>query len=207
MAVIEIDDDYCPVCDDYLCVSGTPCKEHPFVCAVKADPVLSALDDAMRDGTPWGDIICYEEEQRLNMRTPQQKEADLRNEVQKRRKEIDGLRKYVVDKSIRQHCETVSGKLVLKHKYRKACENITLKAEVLADGSTYEGGCWAHCVGACPFMHPGEEGLFTFTDNRPLKLVNGKQPEAFSFKNVTFLSSKPTSAFKAPVKSTMQDSW
>ena len=162
----------------------------------------------MTNGISWGDLLYVEEEERLSNRTPEQVAADLRNKTQIRRKEIEGLRKYIVEKSIRQHCEpqkSVSAKPVLKHKMRKMCENFNLAAEKLPDETLYEGGCWAHKVGACPFMHPGEEEFFTFTDHRPLKLVGGKQAKLFEMteKNVVWLSTKkPVQA--APVVS---DAW
>jgi hypothetical protein len=183
------------------------------VCSFKNDPLLNELEHALRHGSPWGDIVCAEEEMRLNARTPDQVEKDLQKLVKQRREEIDGLRKYVVGKSIRQHCEMVDGKHVLKHKMRKSCENLSLPGEKLPDGSTYEGGCWAHLVGACPFMHPGEEAIYTFTDNRPLKLEKGKQEKTFETKQVCWLSNKaparpvpkapPANKWSVP----MLDSW
>lgn len=207
--VIEYDYNYCTACDDYLTVSGEACEEHPLYCLMKSDPILSELDNAMRNGTPWGDILIQEEEERLNMRTPEQVEKETRVKVANERKAQEGLKEYVVSKSIRQHCEKINGKIVLKHKYRKPCENLSVPVMVFSDGSTFESGCWAHALGACPFMHPGEESLYTFTDNRPLKLVNGKQPVGFSFKDVTYLSNK-TSTFSAQNKNVqpkMQDAW
>lgn len=188
-AVIE-EESYCVACDDYLVCSGVPCAEHPIVCSFKSDPMLMEFECALRNGSPWGDIVCAEEEMRLNARTPDQVEKDLQKLVKERRDEIDGLRKYVVEKSIRHHCEMVDGKHVLKHKMRKSCENLSLPGERLPDGSMYEGGCWAHLVGACPFMHPGEEAIYTFTDNRPLKLQKGKQEKTFDTKQVQWLSNK-----------------
>jgi len=61
-------------------------------------------------------------------------------------------------------------------------------------------------------MHPGEETLYTFTDNRPLKLKKGKQEQVFETKQVRWLSTKepvrpvakaPTNKWSAP----MQDAW
>lgn len=177
------EEDYCWACDDYLVCSGVPCSEHPIRCSFKGDPVLCEFDCALRNGSPWGDIICHDEEMRLNARTPEQIENDLHEQTKMRRMEIEGLRKYVVEKSIRQHCEMVNGKVVLKHKMRKGCENLTLPSEKLPDGSSYEGGCWAHHVGACPFMHPGEEAMYEFGDKNKLLLQKRvfeepKKPEA-----------------------------
>lgn len=204
--------DYCVACDDYLVCSGEACAVHPIVCSFKSDPVLNELEHALRYGSPWGDIICAEDEVRLNARTPDQVERDLQKLVKQRRAEIEGLRKYVVEKSFRQHCELVDGKHVLKHKMRKSCENLSLPAEKLPDGSLYVGGCWAHLVGACPFMHPGEEELYTFVDNRPLKLQKGEQKKTFETKQVCWLSNKTPARpvgkpFSNKSAAPMLDSW
>ena len=169
-APISDENNYCFACDDYLVCSGVPCEEHPIVCSFKNDPVLYEMECALRDGSPWGDMLCGDEEMRLNARTPEQVEKDLYKMAQNRRTELINLRKYVVEKSIRQHCEMIGGKHSLKHKMRKGCENLTLPSEKLADGSVYEGGCWAHQVGACPFMHPGEEPMYDFADKNKLLL-------------------------------------
>ena len=209
--------DYCADCDDYLQVCGTPCEEHPEYCAKKkafnevgpvqksSDTLLERLNDALQSGESWGDIILDEEERNEMVKTPEQKEADLRIETQKEIKANDGLKKYVVDKSIRQHCHMVGDKNVLKHKYRKPCENLSEPAKKLPDGSFYEGGCWAHKVGACPFMHPGEEKIYIFNDHRPLKLINGQPPKQMDMSKVAWLTVK---AKPQPSKQiAMQDAW
>ena len=213
LPVCEDNDNDCIYCDDYLLCSGTPCPEHPSYCFFKNDELITDMDEALYNGMQWGDILCKEDEVRLSNRTPDQVVADLRNKTNQRCKEIDGLRKYIIDKSIRQHCEPLaspSSKPVLKHKMRKMCENLTIKAEKLPDDSFYgkDGDCWSHMVGACPFMHTGEEELYTFPDHRPIKLVGGKQAKLFEIndKNVMWLSNKkPTPCFKAPPK--IQDAW
>ena len=77
---------------------------------------------------------------------------------------------------------------------------------VLPDGSTYTGGCWAHNERCCPFMHPGEESLYVFPDNRALRLVNGEAPKLYN--NAVYYSTKSQAKpVAAKPQSTFKDSW
>lgn len=197
--MIDILFDYCVACDDYGCCSGEPCSDHHLVKGETKD-----MMDAMEEGLLWGDMLLEEDERHLASRSRGEIEKDKMKAVAQRRKEIDGLREYIVGKSKKRNCEIVGGKYVLKHKMRGSCENVTLPAEILADGSSYEGGCWAHKEGVCPFIHPGEESLFIFTDSRPLKLFNGKPPQLTNVVYYSTLVTKPSPLIKS---SGMKDSW
>ncbi len=165
----------------------------------------------MEAGQLWGDMLLEADEMRLASRSKNDIEKDKMKAAAQRRKEIAGLREYIVSKSKKRNCDVLGGKCVLKHKMRGPCENISLPDEILADGSSYEGGCWAHKEGACPFMHPGEEKLFTFTDGRPVKLVNGKQPapntQMQANANVMYYSTRAAKPSPLIKSSGMVDSW
>ena len=193
-----MDTDYCSTCDDYGVCSGIQCPDHPVY-----DLVIKELDDAIERGICWGDIVLKEEAIILAKESNPAKEMRLKNMAAAQRNFKDGLKTGVVDKCKRRSCEFTGGKHVMKQKLAKKCENVALPDEVLADGSIYPGGCWAHKEGVCPFMHPGEEKIFIFTDNRPIRLVNGKPPVS----NATYYSPTQKMETKAPMKSTMEDSW
>jgi hypothetical protein len=197
----DINFNYCIACDDYGHCSGEPCLDHPLI--------MGLVKEMMEEQTLWGDMLVEADEMRLASRSKDEITADKKKAAAQRRKEIAGLREYIVNKSKKRNCEMISGKCVLKHKMRGPCENVSLPDEILADGSSYEGGCWAHKEGACPFMHPGEEKLFTFTDGRPLKLVNGKQPLITQMQtNVMYYSTRPVANPSPLIKSSgMVDSW
>jgi hypothetical protein len=199
----QITFNYCIACDDYGCCSGEPCPDHPLI--------MGIVKEMMENEMIWGDMLLEADEMRLASRSKDEITADKKKAAAQRRKEITGLREYIVSKSKKRNCDVVGGKCVLKHKMRGPCENISLPDEILADGSSYEGGCWAHNEGACPFMHPGEEKLFTFTDGRPVKLVNGKQPAHAANTqmqaNVMYYSTRVAKPSPLIKSSGMVDSW
>lgn len=178
MMVIE-EDNYCPDCDDYLTCSGIPCAEHPSVCSFKDDFSLRELEEALYNGLRWGDIVCFEEEERLSKRTDQEVKRDNAKKEAEDARAKASLRSYVLDKTRRYHCEQIDGKWTLKHKFNVKCTDFHLP-----------GGCWAHEEGICRFIHPGEEEKYQFNGGKMIKLINGEAPRAFKTSNVVWLSTK-----------------
>ena len=179
-------DNDCISCDDYLSCSGIPCAQHPIFCSFKRDPVLHELDAALYNGQMWGDILFIEEEVRLSKRSAEEiKRDDAKKAAEEARGQAE-LRKYVLEKTRRHHCEQKDGKWALKHKFNVKCTDFHLP-----------GGCWAHEEGICRFIHPGEETQFDFNGAKVLKLIGGAAPRVFQPNNVSWLSSKTGSA---PVK-------
>jgi hypothetical protein len=171
----------CPTCDDYGVCSGIPCPDHPLI-----EGLIKELNDAIDNGLCWGDMMLQEEAAALAKESNPAKEMRLKKMGAEERKRLDGLKTYIVGKCKMRSCEVVNGKHVLKQKLSKRCENVAEPDVALPDGSIYAGGCWAHKEGVCPFMHPGEEKIYTFTDHRPIRLVNGKMATV----NATYYSPK-----------------
>ena len=187
------------MCDDYGVCSGIPCPDHPLI-----EGLIKELNDAIDNGLCWGDMLLAEEAVPLANESNPAKEMRLKKMGAEERKNLDGLKTYIVGKCKMRSCELIDGKHVLKQKLSKRCENVAEPDVVLPDGSIYPGGCWAHKEGVCPFMHPGEEKIYIFTDNKPMRLVNGQVPKISS--NVVYYSTKQSP--KQPVvKSSMSDAW
>jgi len=189
------------MCDDYGVCSGIPCSDHPLI-----DGLIKELNDAIESGLCWGDMMLQEEAMALAKESNPAKEMRLKKMGADERKRLDGLKAYIVAKSKMRSCENGH----LKQKLAKRCENVAEPDVTLPDGSVYPGGCWAHKEGVCPFMHPGEEKIYIFTDHRPIRLVNGKVP--VSTINATYYSPKaPLSQTQTQMqtqnKKIYMDSW
>jgi len=191
--------DYCVDCDDYGVCSGIPCALHFLF-----DKMIKELNEAVENSLLWGDMVVEQEAAYLATETDSAKKDRLKKMTLEKRKEMDGLKSYVVGKTKARSCEMVGGKHVLKLKVSKICENVNEPDVVLPDGTIYGGGCWAHNEKCCPFMHPGEEKIYVFPDHRPLRLVNGEVPKIYN--NAVYYSTKSV-AKPVPAKSTFKDSW
>lgn len=193
--------EFCAECDDYGVCSGIPCAEHFLF-----DKMIKELNEAVVNGLLWGDMVVEEEAAYLATESDSAKKDRLKKMTLEKRKELDGLKAYVVGKTKSRSCEMVGGKHVLKLKMPKMCENVKEGDVVLPDGSTYKGGCWAHNEKCCPFMHPGEEKIYIFPDHRPLRLVNGEAPKIYT--NAVYYSTKSEpKPVPAKPQSTFKDSW
>lgn len=189
----------CSMCDDYGVCSGIPCPDHPLI-----EGLIKELNDAIESGLCWGDMMLQEEALALAKESNPAKEMRLKKMGADERKRLDTLKIDIVAKCKRRSCELIGGKHVLKQKLSKPCENVAEPDVALPDGSVYAGGCWAHKEGVCPFMHPGEEKIYVFTDHRPIRLVNGKL--ATTTLNATYYSPKTQKPQSQPQK-IYTDSW
>jgi len=162
-------EDECDMCYEYQRCSGDKCTTH-----ILYDGNILDFARAMRDGQLWGDIIYAEEEEKRSKETGEEKEKRLKKQSADDRKAMDGLKQAVLNKNRIKNCVKVDGKWKLKYKYPTPCENLKLKDTVLPDGSTYEGGCWAHLENTCPFMHPDEKDKYDFKGKRKIDLVNSR---------------------------------
>ena len=187
------DENYCLDCDDYLTCSGIPCAEHPWACSFKADSNLAELEEALYNGLRWGDIVCFQEEERLSKRTDQEVKRDNAKKEAEDARAKASLRSYVLEKTRRYHCVQKDGKWVLKHKFNAKCTDFHLP-----------GGCWAHEDGICRFIHPGEEEKYKFNGGKTIKLIGGETPRTFNTSNVVWLSNK--TPLQKPPKP-MRDAW
>ena len=173
------DENYCPDCDDYMTCSAISCAEHSSACFFKADSNLAELEEALYNGLRWGDIVCFEEEERLSKRTEQEVKQDNLKRAAEDARAKASLRCIVLEKVRRYHCIEQDGKWVLKHKFNAKCTDFHRP-----------GGCWAHEDGICRFIHPGEEEKYKFNGGKIIKLIGGEAPRAFNTSSVAWLSNK-----------------
>lgn len=164
---MEIEDE-CDMCFEYKRCSGEKCTTH-----ILHDGSILDFARAMNDGRLWGDIVYLEDKEKLEKETPAEKEKRLKKEAIEERKSMDNLKETVFNKNRLKNCIKVGSKYVLKHKYNNVCENLKLDDTVLADGSVYPGGCWAHSEKLCPYIHPDEKEKYDFKGKSRLVLQKG----------------------------------
>ena len=188
----------CSACDDFGVCSGIPCPDHPLI-----DALIKDLEDAVNNGIWWGDLMLLEEKLIEATESDEEKKIRLKAKASSQRNDLERCKKQVVSKARSKHCDL---KGHLKHKFSGACENFNLADEVLADGTIYEGGCWAHKEGVCPFMHPGEEKVYIFGSRTKILLTEGKPPRIPA--NTVFYSTKePVRPPPVLKKSGEKDCW
>lgn len=157
----------CDMCYEYKRCTAEKCTKHTLL-----DGSLLEFAEAMLEGRLWGDIIYVEDSKALEDETDAQKEERLKNKAVVEKKALDNLKETILHKNRFKNCIKQSdGSYVLKQKFKTQCENLELKDEVLSDGTTYPGGCWAHSLKICPFMHPDEKDKYEFKGKTKLVLV------------------------------------
>jgi len=150
----------CDMCYEYQRCSEEKCTEH-----VLYDGNIVNFARALKSGHMWGDVIYEEDKDKKKNEKPEEK---AKND----RKALEELKEIILNKNRVKNCVFKNGKYILKHKFAKACENLKLKEEVLSDGSTYPGGCWAYKEKMCPFMHPDEKDKFDMKGKARIDLLS-----------------------------------
>jgi hypothetical protein len=92
----------------------------------------------------WGNIVLQEEKFKLSKMSDAELESLKKKKDAEEQQRMDGLKNYIIEKKQKRFC--LNGKL--KVKFITKCSD-----------QSEEGGCWAHGVGACPYIHVGEEKL------------------------------------------------
>ena len=128
------------------------CLMHPIIYGMTKMMHQSMLDNRM-----WGNMVVQEDEMMLAKMSRQELEALEEKKAEEERVLNEGLKKYIIQKKRSRFC-TSDGKL--KQKFTTRCTDQEEK-----------DGCWAHAVGACPYIHVGEEGVYNFGGKRMLILI------------------------------------
>ena len=156
----------CDMCFEYKRCSNEKCSGH-----ILYDGNIVDFARAMYDGRLWGDVVYEEEKEKIVKETSTEKMSRLKKKGGDERKALDNLKQTILNKNHLKNCVKTDGKWMLKYKYSTICENLKLPDEVLADGSKYTGGCWAHKENACPFMHPDEKDKYDFKGKTKINLI------------------------------------
>ena len=157
----------CDMCYEYKRCTAEKCTKHTLL-----DGSMLEFAEAMLEGRLWGDIIYAEDKKALENETDEQKAERLKAKAGNDRKALDNLKETILNKNRFKNCvKQPDGSYMLKQKFKTKCENLALKDEVLGDGSTYPGGCWAHTLGLCPFMHPDEKDKYDFKNKTKIVLI------------------------------------
>ena len=174
----------CDLCDDYEICSGLVCPYH-----TENRGIVKEMCDAMNQGHLWGDMIYEKEVLDRASESADDKKLRFIKECAQEKESFDRLKEEILGKTRRLHCVLVDGNYVLKHKMRRSCENLKQPDLLLPDGTVYSSkSCWAQDKNICPFMHPGEEHLYKFPDNKSyVELISPSSlsPSKFSPRPIT----------------------
>ena len=145
---------YCDLCD-YGQDMEARCQKHPLIYGMGKQ-----MHQAMVQHRLWGNIVLHEESALIaRMNNKELKALQAKKDDAEKKSNAD-LKSYIIQKKLQRFCS--DGKL--KQKFSTKC---TDQGE--------EGGCWAHAVGACPYIHAGEESLYDFGGKRMLMLIAPQQ--------------------------------
>jgi len=103
-------------------------------------------------------MVLQEDEMILARMSREELHALEKKKAEEERVANEGLKKYIIQKKRSRFC-TKDG--TLKQKFSTRCTDQEEK-----------DGCWAHAVGACPYIHMGEEGKYNFGGKRMLILMH-----------------------------------
>jgi len=129
---------YCDTCD-FGQDAKERCPKHTLLYGH-----VREMHQAMLSGRSWGNIVLQEEMETLANMSTEELDVLKKKKIAEEEKHMDGLKRYIIEKKQKRFC--LNGKL--KIKFITKCSD-----------QGEEGGCWAHSVGACPYIHVGEEKL------------------------------------------------